>query len=50
MEPWPSPPITFADDAAGFVATLQPPGTTFPYPEARTARVSSAARPFRVGG
>lgn len=50
MEPRPSSPVTFARDAAGFVAILQPLWATLPSPEARAARLSSAARPFRAGG
>ena len=49
MEPRPSSPITFARDAAGFVAVLQPLWATLPSPEARAARLSNAARPFRAG-
>jgi hypothetical protein len=50
MEPRPSSPITFAKDAAGFAAILQPLWATLPSPEARAARLSTAARPFRAGG
>jgi hypothetical protein len=50
MEPRPSSPFAFAKDAAGFVAILQPLWATLPSPEARAARLSSAARPFRAGG
>jgi len=49
-EPRPSSPITFTKDAAGFVAILQPLWATLPSPEARAARLSNAARPFRAGG
>ena len=49
MEARPSSPITFAKDVAGFVAILQPLWATLPSPEARAARLSSAARPFRAG-
>lgn len=49
MEPKLSSPITFAKDAAGFVAILQPLWATLPSPEARAARLSNAARPFRAG-
>ena len=49
MELRPSSPITFAKDAAGFVAILQPLWATLPSPEARAARLSNAARPFRAG-
>ena len=48
-EPRPSSPITFANDAAGIVAILQPLWATLPSPEARVARLSNAARPFRAG-
>jgi len=50
MEPGPSSPLTFAKDAAGFVTILQPLWATLPSPEARAARLSNAARPFRAGG
>ncbi|KAI9464303.1 dehydrase and lipid transport-domain-containing protein [Russula earlei] len=49
MEPRPSSPITFAKDAAGLVSILQPIWAVLPSPEARAARLSSAARPFRAG-
>ena len=49
MEPRPSSPFTFAKDAASFVAILQPLWATLPSPEARAARLSNAARPFRAG-
>ena len=49
MEARPSSPITFAKDAASFVAILQPLWATLPSPEARAARLSNAARPFRAG-
>jgi hypothetical protein len=49
MEPRPSSPITFAKDAAGLIAILQPLWATLPSPEARAARLSNAARPFRAG-
>ena len=49
MEPRPSSPITFAKDAASFIAVLQPLWATLPSPEARVARLSNAARPFRAG-
>jgi hypothetical protein len=39
----------FCQKRGQFVATLQPPWTTFPSPEARAARVSNATRPFRAG-
>src|SRR5258708_2244384 len=49
MEPRPSSPITFTKDAAGFIAILQPLWSTLPSPEARAARLTNAARPFRAG-
>ena len=49
MEHRPSSPINFAKDAAGFFAILQPLWATLPSPEARAARLSNAARPFRTG-
>jgi hypothetical protein len=49
MKPTPSSPISFAKDAAGFVAILQSFWLTLPSPEARAARLSSAARPFSAG-
>jgi hypothetical protein len=48
-EPRPFSPISFAKDAAAFVAILQPLWITLPSPEARAARLTSAARPFRAG-
>ncbi|KAH8989745.1 Up-regulated during septation-domain-containing protein [Lactarius akahatsu] len=48
-EPRPTSSITFAKDAAGFVAILQPLWATLPSPEARAARLSGATRPFRAG-
>ncbi|KAI0287600.1 Up-regulated during septation-domain-containing protein, partial [Russula brevipes] len=50
LDPGPSSPLTFAKDAAGFVTILQPLWATLPSPEARAARLSNAARPFRAGG
>ncbi|KAH9959819.1 Up-regulated during septation-domain-containing protein [Russula dissimulans] len=49
IEPRPSSPVTFARDAAGFVSVLLPIWSILPSPEARAARLSSAARPFRAG-
>jgi hypothetical protein len=49
MEPRPSSQIAFAKDASNFVAILQPLWATLPSPEARAARLSNAARPFRAG-
>ncbi|KAH9967089.1 Up-regulated during septation-domain-containing protein [Lactifluus volemus] len=48
-EPRPFSPVSFAKDAAGFVSILQPLWVTLPSPEARAARLSNAARPFRAG-
>ena len=45
----PASSIAFAKDATGFVAILQPLWATLPSPEARAARLSGAARPFRAG-
>ncbi|KAI0265949.1 Up-regulated during septation-domain-containing protein [Gloeopeniophorella convolvens] len=49
LEPRPASPVVFARDAAGFAAILQPLWATLPSPEARAARLTSAARPFRAG-